>query len=119
MKHLTKITAFAVLTMVCFAYLCLNFTREVILRVYKQLGGGMDPPLPLPTKLGIQAIDPFALFVFTVLSIILLAISELSMSKERHRFITQLVCVLLWSVFMTFYLWVFLLPMYVPRVFID
>ncbi|MBN2437037.1 MAG: hypothetical protein JXL20_00375 [Deltaproteobacteria bacterium] len=115
MKFLTRITAFTVLAMAGFAHLCLYFARDVILRIYKQLGGGGDPQLPLPTQLSIQASDPFALFVFTILSFIVLIASELFMSKERHRYITQLICVLLWSAFVTFCLWAFLLPMHFPR----
>jgi hypothetical protein len=116
MRHLTKITAFIVLVLIGFIHLCLNFAGNVILRIYEQSGGGTNPPLPLPTQFCLPAVNSTALFVLTVLTFIFLIISELFMSNERHRFITQLISVVLSSVISTFCLWAFLLPMYVPRV---
>lgn len=116
MMHLTKITALTVLVLVFFIHLCIHFSGDVVIRLYEQLGGGVAPLLPLPTKFCVRAVNSTTLLVLTILTFIALITSELFMSNERHRFINQLICVMLWSVLATFCLWAFLLPMSVPRV---
>ena len=119
MKHVTKLTAIAVLALVGLVHLCLNFARDVMLRVYQDVGGGTETLLPVPTTFSLQATHPFSLYTATVLSLLVLSMSEVFMSKDRHRFVIQLTCVLLWSLFVTFCLWAFLLSMYVPTVVIE
>ena len=119
MRHASKLTAVAVLALVGLVHLCLIFARDVMLRLYQGVAGGVEPILPHPTTLSLQATTPFSLYTATILSLLVLIMSEVFMTNERHRFIIQLTCMLLWSLFVTFCLWAFLLPLYVPTVVIE
>ena len=119
MRHVSKLTAVVVLALAGLAHVCLIFARDVLFPVYRGAAGGAEAVLPRPTAFSLQATTPFSLYTATIVTVLVVAMSEAFMSNERYRFVTQLACVLLWLVIVTFCLWAFLLPMYIPNVVIG
>jgi len=119
MRHASKLTAVAVFAVVGLIHACLSFARDVMLRIYQGAAGGAEAVLPLPTALSLQATAPFSLYTATIVTVLVVATSEAFMSNERYRFVIQLLCVLFWAAFVTFYLWAFLLPVHIPTVIIE
>jgi len=119
MRHASKFTAVAVLAVVGLIYACLTFARDVMLRICQGVGGGAEAVLPRPSALSLHATTPFSLYTATIVTVLVVAMSEVFISNERYRFLIQLACVFLWSIFVTVCLWAFLLPMYIPNVVIE
>jgi hypothetical protein len=115
MKHITKITAIALLVVFSLGHLCVWFVRKAMITVYSDFGG-REPTLPVPTDVCLKLTHPTFLFALSALLVLLLAISEFRISEERNRLLVQIGCAALWVLFLTFCLVAFIVPLYIPDV---